>query len=172
MDRAPRIFWGRAVAASRWWSSVRSADLRSAPKPSGCATMWPPASTATISRKGERFRSRSSGPKVRSRMSAQAGVGESSNYPARLFALALTSFARLVRPPSHARRAEAARRLARHALLITAIVGVLVVVLMVGVDAWEIGLMPPRGTASLWPVRVLTEFGKDAYVLCMLALML
>jgi membrane-associated phospholipid phosphatase len=105
-------------------------------------------------------------------MSAQAGVGESSNYPARFFALALTSFARLVRPPSHARRAEAARRLARHALLITAIVGVLVVVLMVGVDAWEIGLMPPRGTASLWPVRVLTEFGKDAYVLCMLALML
>jgi membrane-associated phospholipid phosphatase len=105
-------------------------------------------------------------------MSAQAGTGESSNYPARFFALVLTSFAQLVRPPSHTRRAEAARRLARHALLIAAVVGVLVVVLMVGVDAWEIGLMPPRGTASLWPVRVLTEFGKDAYVLCLLALML
>ena len=105
-------------------------------------------------------------------MSAQAGAGESSNYPARFLALVLTSFAQLVRPPSHTRRAEAARRLARHALLITAILGVLVVVLMVGVDAWEIGLMPPRGTASLWPVRVLTEFGKDAYVLCTLALML
>ena len=105
-------------------------------------------------------------------MSAQAGAGESSNYPARFFALALTSFAQLVRPPSHTRRAEAARRLARHVLLITAFVGVLVVVLMLGVDAWEIGLMPPRGTASLWPVRVLTEFGKDAYVLSMLAAML
>ena len=105
-------------------------------------------------------------------MSAQAGVGESSNYPARFFALVLTSLVQLVRPPSHTRRAEAARRLARHALLITAVVGVLVVALMVGVDAWEIGLMPPRGTASLWPVRILTEFGKDAYVLCILALML
>ena len=105
-------------------------------------------------------------------MSAQAGVGESPHYPARFFALVLTSFAQLVRPPSHARRAEAARRLARHVLLIAAIVGVLVVALMVGVDAWEIGLMPPRGTASLWPVRILTDFGKDSYVLCMLALML
>ena len=105
-------------------------------------------------------------------MSAQAGVGESSNYLARFFALVLTSLAQLVRPPSHTRRAEAARRLARDALLITAVVGVLVVALMVGVDAWEIGLMPPRGTASLWPVRILTEFGKDAYVLCILALML
>jgi membrane-associated phospholipid phosphatase len=105
-------------------------------------------------------------------MSAQAGVGESSNYPARFFSLVLTSFVQLVRPPSHKRRAEAARRLARHALLITAVVGVVVVALMIGVDAWEIGLMPPRGTASLWPVRILTEFGKDAYVLGILALSL
>ena len=81
------------------------------------------------------------------------------------FALVRTSLAQLVRPPSHSRRAEAARRLARHALLITAIVGAAVVALMYGVDAWEIGLMPPRGTASLWPVRILTDFGKDAYVL-------
>ena len=105
-------------------------------------------------------------------MSAQAGAGESSNYLARFFALVLTSLMQLVRPPSHMRRAEAARRLARHALLITAVVGMLVVALMVGVDAWEIGLMPPRGTASLWPVRILTEFGKDAYVLGILASML
>jgi membrane-associated phospholipid phosphatase len=105
-------------------------------------------------------------------MSAQTGVGESSNYPARFFALVLTSLAQLVRVPSHARRAEAARKLARHALLTTAVVGVLVVALMVGIDAWEIGLMPPRGTATLWPVRILTDFGKDAYVLCILALML
>jgi undecaprenyl-diphosphatase len=105
-------------------------------------------------------------------MSAQAGAGESSNYLARFFALVLTSLAQLVRPPSHTRRAEAARRLARHALLITAVAGVLVVALMVGVDGWEIGLMPPRGAASLWPARILTEFGRDADVLCILALML
>jgi membrane-associated phospholipid phosphatase len=105
-------------------------------------------------------------------MSAQADAGESSNYLARFFALVLTSFAQLVRPPSHTRRAEAARRLARHALLITAVAGVLVVALMVGVDGWEIGLMPPRGAASLWPARILTEFGRDADVLCILALML
>jgi undecaprenyl-diphosphatase len=105
-------------------------------------------------------------------MSAQADAGESSNYLARFFALVLTSLAQLVRPPSHTRRAEAARRLARHALLITAVAGVLVVALMVGVDGWEIGLMPPRGAASLWPARILTEFGRDADVLCILALML
>ncbi|MGO8912494.1 MAG: phosphatase PAP2 family protein [Bradyrhizobium sp.] len=105
-------------------------------------------------------------------MSAQAGIGESANYFARLFALVLTSLAQLVRPPSHARRAEAARRLARRALLMSAIVGVVIVALMFGFDAREIGLMPPRGSPNLWPVRILTEFGKDAYVLWILALML
>ena len=30
-------------------------------------------------------------------------------------------------------------------------------------------MMPPRGTPSLWPVRILTDFGKDAYVLWLLA---
>ena len=105
-------------------------------------------------------------------MSAKAGIDESSNYFTRLFALVQTSLAKLVRSPSHARRAEAAQRLARHALLTSAIVGVLIVALMVGFDAREIGLMPPRGSPNLWPVRILTEFGKDAYVLWILALML
>jgi len=36
---------------------------------------------------------------------------------------------------------------------------------MVWFDAWEISLMPPRGVASLWPFRILTDFGKDSYVL-------
>jgi undecaprenyl-diphosphatase len=105
-------------------------------------------------------------------MSAQVDVGESSNYFARLFVLISTSLAQLVRPPSHARRAEAARRLGRRSLLMSAIVGVFIIVLMVGFDALEIGLMPPRGSPNLWPVRILTEFGKDAYVLLVLALML
>jgi len=98
-------------------------------------------------------------------MFAKAGIGESSTYPARLFSLTLTSLTQLVRPPSHTRRAEAARRLARHTLLMTAVVAVAIVALMVWFDAREIDLMPARGTANLWPVRILTDFGKDAYVL-------
>jgi len=44
--------------------------------------------------------------------------------------------------------------------------------LMYLVDAYEITLMPPRGTPSLWPVRVLTDFGKDANVVGALVVML
>jgi undecaprenyl-diphosphatase len=43
---------------------------------------------------------------------------------------------------------------------------------MLWFDAREIGVMPPRGTTGLWPVRILTDFGKDAYVLSSLAGML
>jgi undecaprenyl-diphosphatase len=46
-----------------------------------------------------------------------------------------------------------------------------IIALMVWLDAREIVLMPPRGTPSLWPVRILTDFGKDAYVLAALAAM-
>jgi undecaprenyl-diphosphatase len=80
--------------------------------------------------------------------------------------------AQLVRPPSHSRRAEAARRSARHALLLTATIGAVIIALMYALDAREIGLMPPRGTASLWPVRILTDFGKSEYVLGLLAALL
>jgi undecaprenyl-diphosphatase len=82
------------------------------------------------------------------------------------------SLAQLVRPPSHSRRAEAARRSARHALLLTATIGAVIIALMYALDAREIGLMPPRGTASLWPVRILTDFGKSEYVLESLAALL
>jgi membrane-associated phospholipid phosphatase len=105
-------------------------------------------------------------------MSAPAGIGVSSNYIASLFALVRRSMAQLALPPSHARRAVAARRLARHALLTTTIVAAAVIALMYGFDAREIALMPPRGEASLWPVRILTDFGKDALVLSLLAAML
>ena len=105
-------------------------------------------------------------------MSAPAGIGESLNYVASLFALIRRSLVQLVLPPSHARRAVAARRLARHALLTTAIVAAAIIALMYGFDAREIALMPPRGAASLWPVRILTDFGKDAVVLSLLAAML
>jgi membrane-associated phospholipid phosphatase len=97
-------------------------------------------------------------------MSARAGSGVSPNYFSQVFAPVRRSAVQLVRPPSHSRRAEAARRLARHSLLITAVLGAAIIVLMYAVDAREISLMPPRGTASLWPVRILTDFGKEAYV--------
>jgi membrane-associated phospholipid phosphatase len=102
-------------------------------------------------------------------MFAQAGIGQSSNYFSQMFAVIRRAATQLVRPPSHSRRAEAARRLARHSLLTTVIAGAAIIALMYVLDEKEIGLMPPRGTASLWPVRILTDFGKDAYVLCSLA---
>jgi membrane-associated phospholipid phosphatase len=105
-------------------------------------------------------------------MPAWESVGQSSHYFSQLFALVQRSVTRLVRPPSHPQRAEAARRLARQASLLTVVLGAAVVVLMVAVDVTEIGLMPPRGTPSLWPVRILTDFGKAANVLWSLAIML
>lgn len=102
-------------------------------------------------------------------MSASAGIGASSHYFSGLLAVARQSAAQLVRSPSHSRRAEAARRSARHILLLAAILGAAIVVLMAALDVREIALMPPRGTAGLWPIRILTDFGKSAYVLWALA---
>src|SRR5712664_1490451 len=98
-------------------------------------------------------------------MSVQDGLVESSSYFFRFFAVVRMSLSPLVRPPSHSRGAEAARRSARHVLLLTATAGAVIIALMYALDATEIGLMPPRGTESLWPVRILTDFGKSAYVL-------
>lgn len=98
-------------------------------------------------------------------MPTPAGIGESSNYFWQVFVVARASVTQVVSRPSHARRAEAARRLARHSLLITATIGAAIIALMYALDAREIELMPARGTAGLWPVRILTDFGKDAYVL-------
>lgn len=98
-------------------------------------------------------------------MSALSTTGEQANYFSRLGTLTWLSLSQLVRAPSHSRRAEARRRSARHALLLVAIIGVTIVTLMYVLDAREIGLMPARGTAWLWPVRILTDFGKDTYVL-------
>jgi membrane-associated phospholipid phosphatase len=82
------------------------------------------------------------------------------------------SLAQLVRSPSHSRRAEAARRAARHVLWLSAGLGAAIIVLMYAIDAWEIAQMPKRGTPSLWWLRILTDFGKDEYVLAVLAVLL
>jgi len=105
-------------------------------------------------------------------MSAPSGIVESRNYVSRFVMLAWLSLVQLVRAPSHSRRAEAARRAARHILLLTAGIGFAIIVLMYALDAWEIMQMPKRGTPSLWWVRILTDFGKDEYVLGTLAALL
>ncbi|MBR1278984.1 phosphatase PAP2 family protein [Bradyrhizobium sp. AUGA SZCCT0283] len=101
-------------------------------------------------------------------MSANSVVGESQNYASRFAKLAWLSLAQLVRSPSHSRRAEAARRAPRHVLWLSAGLGAAIIVLMYAIDAWEIAQMPKRGTPSLWWVRILTDFGKDEYVLAVL----
>jgi membrane-associated phospholipid phosphatase len=105
-------------------------------------------------------------------MSAPAPIAEPANYFSRLLTLAWLSLAQLVRTPSHSRRAEAARRSARHVLWLATIAGLTIIGLMYVLDAWEIGLMPKRGTPSLWPFRILTDFGKDVYVMGTLAALL
>jgi membrane-associated phospholipid phosphatase len=105
-------------------------------------------------------------------MAASTGVSQASHYFVQVFDVVRRSFTGLVRPPSSSRRAEAAARLRRHAVSLLAIGAVVIVGLMVFVDAREIGLMPPRGATSLWPARILTDFGKDTYLLEVLSLAL
>jgi len=105
-------------------------------------------------------------------MAGPTAIAESRNYFSRFLVLGWLSLAQLARTPSHSRRAEAARRAARHALLFSAGLGVAIIVLMVVLDAWEIGQMPKRGTPSLWWMRILTDFGKDEYVLAALGALL
>jgi membrane-associated phospholipid phosphatase len=105
-------------------------------------------------------------------MATSPSVIDSRNYASRFAVLAWASLAQLVRSPSHSRRAEAARRAARHALWLSAALAVAIIVLMFAIDAWEITQMPKRGTPSLWWLRIVTDFGKDEYVLAVLAAML
>ena len=95
--------------------------------------------------------------------------GAPEGYVRQLSALMTQSAGALLRSPSHSRRAEARRRLARHSLWLVAGLAALIIVLMLAFDATEIGLMPARGSPELGPVRILTDFGKDTYVLWTLA---
>ena len=93
-------------------------------------------------------------------------------YFLQLSRLVLVSFEQLVGPPLQQDRALAARHLMRQMGRLSIAGAVLVIILMIGFDTTEIGLMPPRGTPSLWPLRILTDFGKDAYVISVLAVTL
>jgi membrane-associated phospholipid phosphatase len=105
-------------------------------------------------------------------MAAPVVIAEQRNYFSRFVTLAWLSLAQLMRAPSHSRRAEAARRAARHILGLSAVIGIAIIVLMYALDAWEIGQMPKRGSPDLWWMRILTDFGKDEYVLGALGVLL
>ncbi len=96
----------------------------------------------------------------------------SPGHVVQIVALARASLGTLAGAPTHPHRAPAARRLRRQMVWLVGTGAALVVVLMFGFDATEIGLMPPRGTPSLWPARVLTDFGRDEYVVAALAVIL
>lgn len=89
-------------------------------------------------------------------------------YFDRLAALAWRSVSRLVRPASHSRRAEARRAQARHWLILSTVLATAIIALMFTLDLPTIIAMPPRGTENLWPLRILTDFGKVRYILWML----
>ena len=101
-------------------------------------------------------------------MVQSANLNTASGYLARVVLIVGLAMRRLLRTPSHSRRAVAARRFSRRSLLLTAGAAVVIVALMVTLDAPTILLMPPRGTATLWPVRIVTDFGKSSYVLWVL----
>ena len=102
-------------------------------------------------------------------MSRPPAEQHARRYPARLAGLSRLWLAQLVRAPSDPKHEAAARQMWWQVLLLLSLGGIAVLVLMVGFDATEIGWMPPRGTPSLWPLRILTDFGKDSYVLSALA---
>ena len=105
-------------------------------------------------------------------MSSQTGVDPSPGYFTRLALIVSTWAEQLVRSPSQVHRAEGARRFSRNVLTTAVIAAILVVALMIWADAREIALMPPRGTPDLWPFRILTDFGKDTYVLLLITILL
>ena len=105
-------------------------------------------------------------------MSVLSDGSSSPNYFSRLFALIWLSVVQLVRPPSAPYRAEAFRRMRWQVLWLVVAGALATVALMLTFDAIEISMMPPRGTPSLWPARIVTDFGKDDYWLGTLAAIL
>ena len=102
-------------------------------------------------------------------MSLPSGERQSRRYPARLAGLSRLWLAQLVRAPSDPQHEAAARQMWRQVAWLLALGAIAIVALMVGLDTIEIGWMPPRGSPGLWPLRILTDFGKDTYVLWILA---
>ncbi len=104
-------------------------------------------------------------------MGVPSGIGEAQPYATQLATLIGRSAAQVVRAPAAPHRAAAARRLRMQALWLVVVGTAMIIALMFGVDAAEIAMMPPRKSPELWPVAILTDFGKDEYVLAVLAAM-
>lgn len=96
----------------------------------------------------------------------------SRGYFAGLGVLLKQSLMQLMRTPSHSRRAEAGRALARRTLLLVGGAAIGILALMFLLDAREIRWMPPYKSPGLWPLRILTDFGKGDYVLMALLAMM
>jgi membrane-associated phospholipid phosphatase len=102
-------------------------------------------------------------------MPLKTGAHRPANYFVQVASFVWQSMARLMREPSHSRRAEARRALAWRWLWLSAGAALVLGILMFAVDVATIKHMPPRGTASLWPLRIFTDFAKSTYVLWALA---
>jgi len=102
-------------------------------------------------------------------MAVDTGGTHRANYIVQVGSAAWQSATRLVHAPSHLRRAEARRALARRWLGLAVLTALIIGTLMFAVDVAAIKMMPPRGTASLWPVRHFTDLAKSEYVLWALA---
>ncbi|MCR6734381.1 MAG: phosphatase PAP2 family protein [Afipia sp.] len=105
-------------------------------------------------------------------MAVDAGGVHRANYLVQLGSDARQSVTRLVRAPSHSRRAEARRALARRWLGLAMLTAIAITVLMFAADVAVIRLMPPRGTPGLWPIRHFTDLAKSEYVMAVLAIVL
>lgn len=95
-------------------------------------------------------------------------TGIRPGYLAEAASIARQSVAQLARAPSHSQRAAARRALARRWLWLSIGTALAVAVLMFALDVRAISLMPARGTASLWPLRLFTDLAKSEYVLWVL----
>ena len=102
-------------------------------------------------------------------MHLPAGISETQPYASQLVALAGRSALQLTRSPTARFRAEAVQRLRWQSLWLIGVGAALIVILMFTFDAAEIAMMPPRKSPGLWPIEILTDFGKDEYVLTALA---
>jgi membrane-associated phospholipid phosphatase len=105
-------------------------------------------------------------------MNAPTTGDQSTGYLARLTRDVASAVTQLVRPPSAPQAAEAARKFRRDTFALIAVGAIAVAVLMAWVDFPEIRLMPPRNEPGLWPVRIVTDFGKAAFVMWTIAALL
>jgi len=103
-------------------------------------------------------------------MNLPVAIAETQPYASQLLALAGQSVRQLSRAPAAPYRSQATKRLLWQSLWLIGGGAALVVILMFSFDAAEIAMMPPRKSPGLWPIEILTDFGKDTYVLTALGL--